>query len=128
MSNLGLYQGMVVLAKKVGGPLALGAIVAFGGWALGRGGEAGGKGIARAVRNARQSKSEVVEVAPIFTVSAEAECGGGLFLHPGEKFRVLERDGDSVLIDLIGDKNSPYMVSGAKLASVSDFVDDSSGQ
>lgn len=45
MGNLGSYQTMVKLAKKVGGPLVLGATTAVGGWVIEHSAEAGGKAV-----------------------------------------------------------------------------------
>ena len=42
MGNLGWYQVMTKLAKKVGGPISLFAITATGGYLIGRTAEAGG--------------------------------------------------------------------------------------
>lgn len=117
-----MYQHMVVLAKKVGGPLVLGGLVAAGGWVVGRGGEAGGKGIAKVVRRRKQSKSQTGEAPRSFVVTEAAECGGGLTLEPGDQFRLLERVEDGVLIERIGDDDSPYVVSVQLLVEISDLT------
>ncbi|MCM3615732.1 hypothetical protein M3672_14970 [Microbacterium enclense] len=122
MGNLGMYQHMVVLAKKVGGPLVLGGLVALGGWAVGRGGEAGGKGVFHAVRRRKESKSRTTEALRIFVVANAAECGGGLTLEPGDRFRILGSVEDGVLIERIGDDASPYVVSVDLLIEISDLT------
>lgn len=97
MSNLGAYQTMVELAKKVGGPWALAAIVAGGGGLLLRGAEAGGKAALRQVRARNQSNGAGLQERPVqFTVATDADCGSGLTLHAGDKIRVLARHGDAV--------------------------------
>lgn len=122
MSNLGLYQVMTTVAKKVGGPLVLVVGTAFGGWAIGRGAEAGGKSIAKRVKAFRQKRGEAVEVVlPVHVVSEEADCGGGLTLTVGDRLRVLDRDGHAVLIEVLDDPNSPYFVSAEILCAVSDY-------
>ncbi len=50
-----------------------------------------------------------------------ADSGAKLTLHSGDSFRVLECDGDAILIEVIGNPNNPYMVSGQFLATVSAF-------
>lgn len=121
MGNLGLYQVMVTVAKKVGGPLVLAVGTAVGGWAIGRGAEAGGKEIAKRVKAARQKTAESSEAAVTFTVAIDADCGGGLTLHAGDEFRVLSRHGDAVLIEVLEDADNPYFVSTETLVNISDF-------
>ena len=113
---------MVTVAKKVGGPLVLVVGTAVSGWAIGRGAEAGGKGIAKRVKAARQNKAESArETTVTFTVAGEADCGGGLTLQAGDEFRILSRDGDAVLIEVLEDADNPYFVSAEILMKISDF-------
>jgi hypothetical protein len=118
MGNLGNYQRMTQLAKQIGGPLPLAGAVALGGWIVIRVAEAGFKG-ARMVR--RKQAASTHEPHQIFVVGTEADCGAGLTLHVGEEFRVLERDGNVVLIEVLGNADNPYFVSAEILARVSDF-------
>jgi hypothetical protein len=120
MSNLGLYKDMVVLAKKVGGPLVLGGLVAVGGWVVGRGGEAASEGVVKAVKKLKLRKSRAAESERIFVVSTAAEYDG-LSLQPGDRFRVLEPVEDGVLIQRVGDDESPYVVTTQFLVSISDL-------
>ena len=39
----------------------------------------------------------------------------------GDKFKVLESDGDAVLIEKIGDLTNPYFVSAELLKDISDY-------
>lgn len=57
----------------------------------------------------------------IFTVKTEAADKQGLKFQKGDKFRVLETDGDAILIELLGNSNNPYFVSDSFLKSISDF-------
>ena len=41
-----------------------------------------------------------------------------------DKFRVLNRDMDSILIEKLGDDNNPYFVSAEFLKKVSEFIPD----
>ena len=124
MSNLGLYKDMVVLAKKVGGPLALGGIVAVGGWVVGRGGEAGGRGVAKAFKKLKRRKAESPAPERIFVVTTAAEYDDGLNFQPGDRFRVLEPVEDGLLIERLDDDQSPYVVTRQLLVSISDLEDD----
>lgn len=118
MSNLGSYQVMTVIAKRVGGPWVLTTLVALGGWVVGRGAEAGGKVLwKRAKRRPASAQSSV----GVFTVTTEADCGSGLTLRKGDEIRVLEGDGDAVLIEVVGDADSPYFVSAETLTRISGF-------
>lgn len=119
MGNLGQYQWITTVAKKVGGPIALLGITAVGGWVVGRGGEAGGKGIAKAVRRVREKNSN--QRSPTYEVTSEADCGGGLTLHVGDQFKVLTRVEDSVQIEVLNDANNPYFASAELLMKVSNF-------
>jgi hypothetical protein len=122
MGNLGLYQVMATVAKKVGGPMVLVVGTAVSGWAIGRGAEAGGKGILKRMKVSREKKAEDArKPATTFTVTTEADCGGGLKLHVGDRFRVLSRDDDAVLIEVLDDAENPYFVSAEILMTVSDY-------
>lgn len=119
MSNLGSYQVMTIIAKRIGGPRILMVATMIVGWAIGRGTESGGKTIWRRFR--RHSRSSTFSTCEIFTVTTEADCGSGLFLRKSDKFRILERDDDAVLIEVMGDADNPYFVSAKTLAKISNF-------
>ncbi|BDA65738.1 hypothetical protein [Actinomyces capricornis] len=122
MGNLGNYQTMVTFAKQVGGPLALAAVTAVSGWAVGRGAEAGGKAVWRRVRPHDQRRGvEPQEYPKRLTITSDADCGAGLTLHAGDEIRVLERDSDALLVEIIGNNNNPHVVSAEALRSVSNF-------
>ena len=118
MSNLGLYQAMTTVAKKVGGPLALAGITALSGYAILRTGEAGVKTI---VKKRKKTSKEKLYADTIFTVDTDSTDKQGLSFKKGDKFRVLEFDEDAILIELIGNDNNPYFVSGTFLKTISDF-------
>lgn len=123
MGNLGLYQLMTTVAKKVGGPVVLVIGTAVSGWVIGRGAEAGGKGIANRIKASRQKRAERARhTAEIFTVTADAVCGGGLVLRVGDRFRALSRDDDAVLIEVLDDDENPYFVSAEILVKVSNYL------
>ena len=37
------------------------------------------------------------------------------------QFKVLERDGDAALIEIMNDENNPYFISAKFLSSISDY-------
>lgn len=122
MSNLGTYQLLTTIAKKVGGPVVLLVGTAVAGYATLRPVEAGAKRAGRRVADAaRKRRGASGAVTRSYTVNADADAGGGLLLSEGDVFLVLERDGDAVLVELEGNADNPFYVSAALLVAVSDF-------
>lgn len=121
MSNLGTYQLMTTLAKKVGGPKKLLLIVAATGWIVLRSGEASAKAIVSKFRNTPHTSSDYQHFGETFAVTATTELVEGLILNEGSTFHVLERDQDSVLIAVSDDKNNPYFVSAEKISKISNY-------
>ena len=121
MSNLGTYQLMTTLAKKVGGPKKLLLIVAATGWIVLRSGEASAKAIVSKFRNTPHTSWDYQHFGETFAVTATTELVEGLILNEGSAFHVLERDQDSVLIAVSDDKNNPYFVSAEKLSKISNY-------
>lgn len=118
MSNLGLYQVMTSLAKKVGGPAQLSLIIAAGGYLVIRPVEAVGKmAIKKGISRIRIHKYSDA----IFTINSNAIDNQGLEFKKASEFRVLEIDNDAVLVEIIGDNNNPYFVSKSFLHTISDF-------
>ncbi|MFD6818796.1 hypothetical protein ACFWC5_00295 [Streptomyces sp. NPDC060085] len=118
MGNLGGYQVMTTLAKKVGGPAALAVVTAVSGWAIVRGAEAGLKGGFRA---AKKRNAPCSTKGQVFDVVSDGEDGKGLVLRAGDRYRVMECDGEAILIEVLGGTNNPYFTSAQFLASVSGF-------
>lgn len=116
MSNLGLYQKMAEIAKKVGGPKNLFGLVFGGGIIVGVSGtklcEIGAK---KAVSNTK------FEDKTIYSVKKYGVSNEGLRFEIGDEFRVLEIDKNAVLIEKIGDVNNPYFVSYDLLNDISDY-------
>lgn len=122
MGNLGAYQTMTTLAKKVGGPAALGLVTAVAGWAIGRGAEAGGKGIFKLAKDAIEKRNAPCPAkGQVIDVVSDGEDGKGLVLQAGDQYRVLEGDGDAILIEVLGGPDNPFFASAQFLATVSDF-------
>lgn len=117
MGNLGGYQAMTTYAKTVGGPKVLGAITLVGGYVLIRPAEA----VAKKVRTEIKRRSEpCVSKGMVFAATAEG-ANGGVKLRVGDPYRVLECDGDAILIEVFGDSKNPYFVSSKFLSSISDY-------
>lgn len=120
MSNLGAYQVMTTVAKKVGGPVVLGVVTFFSGYVVLRPTEAGVKSIVRAIRS---RNVPCTTKGRVFRAKANGE-EGDLSLHVGDEYRVLECDGDAILIEVLGNSGNPYFASSDFLRSVSDFPED----
>jgi len=122
VSNLGGYQKITSLAKKVGGPMNLILIVASGGYAIIRGAEVSIKKIVKTVRE-KNSKNNILSKNEdiIFEVYADGEDGSGLKFYVGDKYKILESDGDAILIEKLGDNDNPYFVSGNFLKTISGY-------
>lgn len=56
-----------------------------------------------------------------FSSKEEIVSNEGLQFHVGETFKVLERDGNAVLIEKLGDDNNPYFVVAELLNEISDY-------
>lgn len=122
MSNLGGYQWLTTTAKKVGGPTNLVLIIAGTGAATYKGGEILVKKSIKAIKKKRMEKKEVAESnIRQYEVKATGVSNEGLTFKVGEYFKVLEVDGDAVLIEKIGDENNPYFVSAELLKDISDY-------
>ena len=122
MSNLGFYQTLTTWSKKVGGPVKFVGIVAVGGYIAIRFGEAGIKKGVKTIKNKIIKKDNIcANVGLVYEVIADGKDSNGLVFRVGDKYKVLECDGDSILIEKMGDANNPYFVSRDFLASISDF-------
>lgn len=122
MSNLGWYQVLTTMAKKVGGPKRLVALLVGSGALLGLGAGAGTNAIKKKVSSEIENKRKAETLAKVYTVKKEGRSNEGLHFSVGDTFKVLEVDGDAGLIERIGDKNNPYFVSRIFLSSISDYV------
>jgi len=120
MSNLGRYQAMTTIAKKVGGPTVLAAMTFVGGYLVLRPAEAGAKKAARVIKGRSAPCATKGKVFRVHAVGEES----GLQIRVGDEYRVLECDGDAILIEVLGDPHNPYFVSSRFLRSISDFPPD----
>ena len=118
MSNLGWYQYITAWSKKVGGPKNFIALLMGSGYIIGKGGELIAK---KAVKTIKKSSQKRKHDLNIYTVTRNGKSNEELRFAIGDKYKVLEMDGDSILIEKIGDSNNPYFVSADFLSSISDF-------
>ena len=126
MSNLRGYQVLTTVAKKVGGPGKLVALVTGGSAVAGgiafKSGEfvilKGKKAIAKR-RDQSKKLNESTQI--IYTVKQDGESNDGLIFNRGDLFKVLESDGDTILIELIGNESNPHFISKDLLEQISDF-------
>ena len=126
MSNLGAYQWITSTSKKVGGPINLllltGATGAIAGTVVYKAFEFGLKKGRKVLKGRQAHHAWCLKAnANIYSVTSAGTSDEGVEFSIGTKFKVLETDGDSVLIEKIGDGNNPYFVSKEFLHTISDF-------
>lgn len=134
MSNLGAYQMVTTGIKAMGGPakaglIAVGSVVALAGsvyrFGVNRGVNMGERQTFEAkvtewVRS-RFAQFNAHELSEVYTVSADVECGGGLMLYAGDRFRAGKVIDDMVYIEVEGSDDNPFIVSAEQLTLHSDF-------
>lgn len=134
MSNLGAYQMVTTGIKAMGGPakaglIAVGSVLALTGsvyrFGVNRGVNMGDRQTVEAkvtewVRS-RFAQFNAHELSEVYTVSANVECGGGLMLRAGDKFRVGKVIDDMVYIEVEGSDDNPFIVSVEQLGQHSDY-------
>ena len=145
MGNMDDYIGLSTLAKQSGGPAKLMEHLKAEGTGLGIGwGFVGGIAVSAAsavvvkcvdVALKRRKGKQAVEAAASvtadaiakaegrkpYTVEKSRELQGGHELKRGDQFKAYTRDDDVIMIEVLGDDNNPYSVSGALLEEISDF-------
>lgn len=120
MSNLGGYQTLTTIAKRLGGPGRLIIATMVSGYVVIRVAEVAGKTVYEKIN---EFKKENLTKVKEFIVNLDATDEQGLVFKKGDHFKVLESDGDAVLIELIGDEHNPYFVSGDFLKKISDYLE-----
>ena len=121
MSNLGWYQILTTMAKKVGGPKRLIGLLIGAGTLIGGGTVAGINKLKEIISSDINEKKQDEEATIVYTVSIEGKSNEELLFKVGDTFRVLAADGDAGLIERLGDENNPYVVSLKFLESISDY-------
>lgn len=122
MSNLGSYQKMTVLAKKVGSPERLALLIGAIGSVITLAITAFVRCIIEKIVKVIRAKHQSSESASLlYCVNENTVDDQGLSFRAGDQFRVLESAGDSVMIELLGNDNNPYFVSDTFLRRISDY-------
>lgn len=123
MSNLGLYQTLTTIAKKVGGPGRLVLLIGVGGYAVLRPAEAGAKKIIKMVKNNSNAKStDLQNESVVCTVTTAASIDKGVKVNIGDKIKVCAIDKDAVMIEILGNENNPYFIDLNLLKAITDYA------
>ena len=115
MGNLGLYQWMTKSSKRVGGPLQFMGLIACGGYMVIRLSEEGIKYFFK-----KRSKKDlyVSNKGEDYDIQVTSTNSDGITFYSGEVIRILESDADCILIERIGDAQSPYFISNEFLKKI----------
>ena len=109
MGNLGMYQMITVWSKKFGGPVNLLIATACAGYVVLRTGEGTVKTFIKRAKKYNQEKK--MGTAKEYAVNRACESDEELQFSEGDKFKVLEQDGEAVLIEKLGADSNPYFIS-----------------
>lgn len=122
MSNLGGYKTATTVMKALGGPKAAAAIIGSSLLLLGGGLYAGVEKLVKTVGPKIKKRAAPCPARDqVFTVTADGDASGGLSLRASEDYRVIECDGDAVIVEVLGRDDNPHAVSGAFLSTVSGY-------
>jgi len=126
--NLGAYQIMTTLAKRVGGPINLGGIIALIGGAGGGILAYGCRGKIERIGHSIKSKfgisndpKELQKETRTYRFHSDCKIGNELTHKQDDRFSVLYADDEMILINIVGDDNNPYMVDRKELEKTSDY-------
>lgn len=121
MSNLGWYQTITTLSKKLGGPKNLCAIVLGSGIVIGYLVDEAKNAVKKKYSVKKDENRRIDDSKKIYTIAEDCCSNEGLKFNLGDRFRILERDGDVGLLERMDDSNNPYYVSLKFLSKVSDY-------
>lgn len=122
MSNLGLYQTVTHIMKKCGGPKR--TIVGYTTLAVGAGWSLCELKNHITARKKQRHEKQLASNKELYNVTKDFEGAKGLKLYKGSQIRILERDEDALMIEVLGDSNNPYWIGADDLYKISDFKDD----
>ena len=108
---------MTRTAKKVGGPGNFIVLIGVTGAITERSTEFFIKKAVRKIKARKANNSK----GKLYKVTLSGRSNEGVEFLRGDQIRILEEDGDSVLIEKIGEKNNPYFVSANLLRKISDY-------
>ena len=121
MSNLGAYQWITTISKRVGGPIKLLSGILGIGTGIGIGGTLLVQSKLKKHKKIKNVDKYKLSKGKTFIVSINGKNEEGLEFFIGDKYKVLEFDGSAILIEKFGDNNNPYFVSSEFLKSISNF-------
>lgn len=127
MSNLGAYQWITTACKRVGGVKNFVLLTMASGAVIYKSGEVAVKHCVKKIKTIKSDKRLIEIDEKIYIVTSPGKSNDGLEFVLGDQFRVLETDGDAVLIEKIGDADNPYFVSAELLESISDYKNQKNG-
>lgn len=117
MSNLGFYQTIKTIIKKSGGPKKfIGYFIMASTAALGTVGTLGYK-----LGQKNEKSKSIASKEKVYTVNKDDVSNEGIRFNVGDKFQVLESDGDAVLITILNDKDNPHFVDRTLLTEISNY-------
>ena len=123
MGNLGMYQRMTTWSKILGGPVKFMIFLCCSGAVV-----AAPIAYSFGLKKGKEEKRKVDknnEFPAVFMVKKTGVSNEGVEFRVGDRFRVIGRDMESVLIEIIGNDNNPYFVHADFLEQISDFrIDD----
>ncbi|WP_291289072.1 hypothetical protein [Enorma sp.] len=97
MGNLGAYQAVTTLMKKVGGPVPFAVIVIGAGYIVLRPAEEGARRFARSLKK-KWEKKKLFGGADINHMTADLCLANGVTLNAGDEFAVLAVENDEALL------------------------------
>lgn len=122
MNNLGGYQWLTTVAKKVGGPKKLVLLIAGSGAVIYKIAEIAFKKKAKSIKSLKtKDQALYTSDTTFYTITKEYFGADGLEFKFGDHFRILESDKDAILIEKDKDRNNPYFVSASLLEKISDY-------
>ena len=117
MSNLGFYQTVTTIIKKSGGPKNfVGYLIMASTAALGTVGTLGYK-----LGQKNEKSKSIASKKRVYIVNKDDVSNEGVRFNVGDKFQVLESDGDAVLIAILNDKDNPHFVDRTLLTEISNY-------
>lgn len=122
MGNLGAYQWMTTTAKKVGGPLNFMLLIAGAGAVTYKTVETCVVCTAKGIKKLLEAKQySVIADEKVYIITSDEDTSKVVKFKIGDQFKVLESDGDAVLVEKIGDENNPYFISAEMLRKISNY-------
>ena len=100
-------------SKKTGGPIRLLFLTLLAGYGIGKTVEGG-------IRYVIEHGSSNINSCEYF-IHTDGESNEGKNFRVGDKFKVLEKHDDAVLIEILGDLNNPYFVNEELLKEISNY-------